>query len=93
MSTSQFEQGKKPLDMFFWANEITGEITYPSLKADVPAASPENPRDVQGAPSSPQGLTATPAQRPAPPPSSEASTRDTDSRNALPPTPTYAKAR
>ncbi|XP_045386367.1 uncharacterized protein C3orf86-like [Lemur catta] len=99
MSTSQFEQRKKPLDMFFWANEVTGEITYPPLKADIPAASPEKPREgprsprgsVQGAPPSPQGPTATPARRPAPPPSSEASTRDTDSRNALPPTLTYAK--
>nr|XP_012625844.1 nascent polypeptide-associated complex subunit alpha, muscle-specific form-like isoform X2 [Microcebus murinus] len=100
MSTSHFEQRKKPLDMFFWANEVTGEITYPPLKADGPAASPENPREsprsqrgsMQGAPPSPQGPTATPAQRPAPPPYSEVSTRDTNPRNARPPALTYAKA-
>ncbi|EFB14313.1 hypothetical protein PANDA_020687 [Ailuropoda melanoleuca] len=91
MSKSLFGQGKKPLDTFFWVNEITGEITYPPPKADVPEASPaslekpqERPRSqhgsVQGAPLSSQGPSSTPAQKAAllrPP---KASLKDTGSR-------------
>ncbi|XP_021790196.1 uncharacterized protein C3orf86 homolog isoform X2 [Papio anubis] len=81
MSRSQFGQGQKPLDVFFWVNEISGEITYPPQKADAPAVSPGSPqekapswpRSMQGAPCSPQGP---PAQRPAPAPPSKASLKD-----------------
>ncbi|XP_032313911.1 uncharacterized protein C3orf86 homolog [Camelus ferus] len=106
MSNSEIGQGKKPLDTFFWINEVTGEITYTSLKADAPAASPaplekvgERPRpgrgSLQGAPPRAQGAASTPAQKPAPPPSPKASLKDTGSRNSLPSTPTHlpAKAR
>lgn len=48
MSTSHFEQRKKSLDTFFWVNEITGEVTYPLLKADVPAAPLEKPQETPG---------------------------------------------
>ncbi|XP_053454810.1 uncharacterized protein LOC128591385 [Nycticebus coucang] len=100
MSRSQFGQGKKPLDTFFWANEITGEITYPPLKAGAPAASPERPGEwsgsqcegARGAPPSPQGLAAASAHRSAPLLSPEASAEDKDLRSTLPPTVTQVKA-
>ncbi|XP_034517664.1 uncharacterized protein C3orf86 homolog [Ailuropoda melanoleuca] len=104
MSKSLFGQGKKPLDTFFWVNEITGEITYPPPKADVPEASPaslekpqERPRSqhgsVQGAPLSSQGPSSTPAQKAAllrPP---KASLKDTGSRYFLPSTATHGRAK
>nr|XP_027788010.1 uncharacterized protein C3orf86 homolog [Marmota flaviventris] len=46
MSRSQFGQGKKPLDIFFWVNEITGEITYPPQNPDTPAAAEKQERTV-----------------------------------------------
>uniref|UniRef100_A0A2K5CLW5 Uncharacterized protein n=1 Tax=Aotus nancymaae TaxID=37293 RepID=A0A2K5CLW5_AOTNA len=52
MSRSQFGQGQKPLDTFFWVNELSGEITYPLAP---------------GAPCSPQGLPEQ-RPAPAPPP-------------------------
>ncbi|XP_023087410.1 LOW QUALITY PROTEIN: uncharacterized protein C3orf86 homolog [Piliocolobus tephrosceles] len=96
MSRSQFGQGQKPLDMFFWVNEISGEITYPPQKADAPAVSPgspqekppSRPRSMQGAPCSPQGP---PAQRPASAPPSKASLKDSGSGNLRPSAPTWAR--
>nr|XP_039333512.1 LOW QUALITY PROTEIN: uncharacterized protein C3orf86 homolog [Saimiri boliviensis boliviensis] len=96
MSRSQFGQGQKPLDMFFWVNEISGEITYPLQKADAPAVSPESPqekppsqpRSAQGAPGSPQGP---PAQRPAPAPPPKASPKDSGARNPHSSAPTWAR--
>ncbi|XP_025233382.1 putative uncharacterized protein LINC00694 isoform X1 [Theropithecus gelada] len=98
MSRSQFGQGQKPLDVFFWVNEISGEITYPPQKADAPAVSPGSPqekapswpRSMQGAPCSPQGP---PAQRPAPAPPSKASLKDLGSGNPRPSAPTWGQAR
>ncbi|CAK6435799.1 unnamed protein product [Pipistrellus nathusii] len=62
MSTNHFEPRKKPLDTFFWVNEVTGEVTYPPLEADVPAAPPEKPQEAppgaQGRASSPSPSTA-----------------------------------
>nr|XP_028699298.1 LOW QUALITY PROTEIN: uncharacterized protein C3orf86 homolog [Macaca mulatta] len=96
MSRSQFGQGQKPLDVFFWVNEISGEITYPPQKADAPAVSPGSPqekapswpRSMQGAPCSPQGP---PAQRPAPAPPSKASLKDLGSGSPRPSAPTWAR--
>lgn len=98
MSRSQFGQGQKPLDMFFWVNEISGEITYSPQKADAPAVSPGSPqekplswpRSMQGAPCSPQGP---PAQRPAPAPPSKASLKDLGSGNPRPSAPTWGQAK
>lgn len=45
MPTGHLEPRKKPLDTFFWVNEVTGEVTYPPLEADVPAAPPEKPQE------------------------------------------------
>nr|KAF6420652.1 hypothetical protein HJG59_009379 [Molossus molossus] len=78
MSMSHFEQRKKSLDTFFWVNEITGEVTYPLPKADVPAAPLEKPQEtpgcergsVQGALPSAQGRASSPkpkADSPSPP--------------------------
>ncbi|PNI81114.1 LOW QUALITY PROTEIN: LINC00694 isoform 1, partial [Pan troglodytes] len=96
MSRGQFGQGQEPLDMFFWVNEISGEIAYPPQKADAPAVSPESPqkkppsqpRSVQEAPCSPQGP---PAQRPALAPPSKPSLKDSGSRNPCPSAPTWAR--
>lgn len=101
MSRSHFGHGKKPLDTFFWVNEITGEVTYPPLKADVPPASLEPPHErpasqhgsMQGAPPSGQGPARSPAQKPAPPPAPLASLRYTDSKNSLQSTPTHRLAK
>ncbi|XP_069907139.1 uncharacterized protein C3orf86-like [Oryctolagus cuniculus] len=100
MSRSQFVSGKKPLDTFFWVNEITGEVTYPPWKATMPAAAPETPQEksgsqhggVQGAPPCPQDLLAAPAQRPVPSPLPTASLKDKSSRDSLPWTPTEGQA-
>ncbi|XP_060060811.1 uncharacterized protein C3orf86-like [Erinaceus europaeus] len=43
MSRTQCGHVRKPLDVFFWLNEVTGEVTYPLLKVEAPAASPESP--------------------------------------------------
>ncbi|XP_070431786.1 uncharacterized protein C3orf86-like [Equus przewalskii] len=104
MSKSQPAQGKKPLDTFFWVNEITGEITYPSPKADAPAASPaslEKPGarpgsqrgSVPGAPPSARDPASTPAQTSAPPPPPQASLKDIGSRNCLPSARTHGLAK
>ena len=101
MSKSQFGQGKKPLDTFFWVNEITREITYPPLRADAPAASPapvekpgERPRSqrgsVQGGPPGAQGSASTHAEGR---PSSSASLEEIGSRNSVPATPTHLPAK
>ncbi|NP_001417617.1 chromosome 15 C3orf86 homolog [Callithrix jacchus] len=98
MSRSQFGQGQKPLDKFFWVNEISGEITYPPQKADAPAVPPERrqerppsqPRSAQGAPCSPQGP---PAQRPAPAPPPKASLKDSGTRKPHPSVPTWGRAK
>ncbi|XP_030666052.1 uncharacterized protein C3orf86 homolog [Nomascus leucogenys] len=98
MSRGQFGQGQEPLDMFFWVNEISGEITYPPQKADAPAVSPESPqqkppsqpRSMRGAPCSPQGP---PAQRPAPAPPSKASLKDSGPRKPCPSAPTWGQAK
>eukprot|EP00070_Physeter_catodon_P024797 XP_023987995.1 LOW QUALITY PROTEIN: uncharacterized protein C3orf86 homolog [Physeter catodon] len=101
MSKSQFGQGKKPLDTFFWVNEITREITYPPLRADAPAASPapvekpgERPRSqrgsVQGGPPGAQGQPAH-AQKAVPPPRPRASLEEIGSRNSVPATPTHSR--
>ncbi|XP_036726065.1 LOW QUALITY PROTEIN: uncharacterized protein C3orf86 homolog [Balaenoptera musculus] len=103
MLKSQFGQGKKPLDTFFWVNEITREITYPPLRADAPAASPapvekpgERPRSqhgsVQGGPPGAQGQPAH-AQKAAPPPRPRASLEEIGSRNSVPATPTHLPAK
>ncbi|XP_047563503.1 uncharacterized protein C3orf86-like [Lutra lutra] len=95
MSKNLFGQGKKPLDTFFWVNEITGEITYPPLKADVPNAPPaslENPQErtksqhgsVQGAPLGVQGPSSTTVQKAALLPPPKALLKDTGSRYCLP---------
>ncbi|XP_014440191.1 uncharacterized protein C3orf86 homolog isoform X2 [Tupaia chinensis] len=77
MSRSQPGRGRKPVDVFFWVNEVTGEITYPMLKADVPASSEHLNRELprlQGgtawgalSPHGALGLVAAPTQRLAPP--------------------------
>nr|KAF6335401.1 hypothetical protein mPipKuh1_008084 [Pipistrellus kuhlii] len=78
MSTSHLEPRKKPLDTFFWVNEVTGEVTYPPLEADVPAAPPEEPQELpecqrgsaQGAPPGARGRASPPAWKadsPSPP--------------------------
>ncbi|XP_032165285.1 uncharacterized protein C3orf86 homolog isoform X2 [Mustela erminea] len=90
MSKNLFGQGKKPLDTFFWVNEITGEITYPPLEADIPKAPPaslensqERPKSqhgsVQGALLSAQGPSSTPLQKAALPPPPKALLKDTGS--------------
>lgn len=101
MSRSHFGQGKKPLDTFFWVNEVTGEVTYPSRKADGPAPSLEKPQErpgsqrgsVQGAPNSAQGRASSPAQKAAPPALPIASLRHAGSRNSLPPPATHSLAK
>ncbi|XP_035967122.1 uncharacterized protein C3orf86 [Halichoerus grypus] len=104
MSESLFGQGKKSLDTFFWVNEITGEITYPSLKADVPEASSaslENPQErpgsqhgsMQGAPLNAQGPSSIPVQKAALPPPPKALLKDTGSGYCLPSTPTHGLAK
>ncbi|XP_077722131.1 uncharacterized protein C3orf86-like [Canis aureus] len=104
MSKSPFGQGKKPLDTFFWVNEVSGELTYPPLKADVPEASPasvekpqERPRSqhgsMQGAPLNDQGPSSTPAQKVAFPLPPKASLKDTGSRHSLPSLPTHGLAK
>ncbi|KAF6313029.1 hypothetical protein mRhiFer1_008559 [Rhinolophus ferrumequinum] len=98
MSRSRFGQGKKPLDTFFWVNEVTGVVTYPPRKADVTAASREKPQEelrgsVQGAPSTAQSRASSPAQKAAPPALPTASMRHGGSRNSLPSTLTHSLAR
>uniref|UniRef100_UPI0003AF18D3 chromosome 13 C3orf86 homolog n=1 Tax=Sus scrofa TaxID=9823 RepID=UPI0003AF18D3 len=105
MSQSHFEQGKKPLDMFFWVNEITGEITYPPLMADAPAACPaplektregpgSQPGSLQRVSPGPVGVASTSVQKAASPSPPKVSLRDTGFRYSLPSTPTHlAKAR
>ncbi|KAL6035491.1 hypothetical protein STEG23_021309, partial [Scotinomys teguina] len=44
MSRSQLEQEKKPLDSFYWLNEITGEVTLPPGEETTFAASGEKHR-------------------------------------------------
>lgn len=97
MSTSHFEQRKKPLDTFFWVNEITGEVTYPPLKADVPVAPLEKPQETpecqrgssKGAPPSAQGRASSPAWKVDSPPPPMASLRYRGSRYTLPSTLTH----
>ena len=92
MSTSHFEQGRKPQSTFFWVNEITGEVTYPPLTAAEPAAPLEQPQEnhsVGALSGLLQGLASPPepqADSPFPP---TASLRYRGSRNSLPPTLTH----
>ncbi|XP_048651029.1 uncharacterized protein C3orf86-like [Marmota marmota marmota] len=97
MSRSQFGQGKKPLDIFFWVNEITGEITYPPQNPDTPAAAEKQERTVaqhwgtQAAVQRPLGPAT--AQRPAPPPTLDAPLKDPDSTNFLRSPPAFSQTK
>ncbi|XP_077886042.1 uncharacterized protein C3orf86 [Ictidomys tridecemlineatus] len=97
MSRSQFGQGKKPLDIFFWVNEITGEITYSPENPDTPAAAEKQERTVaqhgatQEAVQRPLGPAT--AQRPAPPPTLDAPLKDPDSTNFLRSPPAFSQTK
>ncbi|KAF6099865.1 hypothetical protein HJG60_011592 [Phyllostomus discolor] len=92
MSTSHFDQGRKPLSTFFWVNEITGEVTYPPLTAAEPAAPLEHPQEnlsVGVLSGLHQGLASPPEPRADSPSPLTASLRYSGSRNSLPPTLTH----
>lgn len=75
MSRNQLEQEKKPLDSFFWVNEITGEVTLPPGEETTLAASGEKHRAKSGSP--PGGAPRAPvaAHRPASPATPEGDPR------------------
>lgn len=92
MSTSHFEQGRKPLSTFFWVNEITGEVTYPPLTAAELAAPLEQPQENLGVGvlrGLHQGLASPPGLRADSPSPLTASLKHSGSRNSLPPTLTH----